>query len=147
MYNTPLYRNGIPSLQFPVAFFSRMCTATLQNLCKNIFRNTTISWLGLQIIPISIQLRICGTCWKKTVQSTEASPRNLYDLKKLLLTVWWQIPQHTLRGQVDFITWCSELFYLRITWLQKRNLQVWPNSTSNASFRTTLTDIQIGSYC
>ena len=34
----------------------------------------------------------------KQVRSTEAPPRNLQDLKDLLLTAWCQIPQQTFRG-------------------------------------------------
>ncbi|KAK3557200.1 hypothetical protein QTP70_026141, partial [Hemibagrus guttatus] len=37
----------------------------------------------------------------KQVQSMEASPRNLQDLKDLLLTSWCQIPQHTFRDLVE----------------------------------------------
>jgi len=37
----------------------------------------------------------------KQVQSMEAPPRNLQDLKDLLLTSWCQIPQHTFRGLVE----------------------------------------------
>ncbi|ROL43687.1 ATP-binding cassette sub-family C member 8 [Anabarilius grahami] len=37
----------------------------------------------------------------KQVRSMEAPPRNLQDLKDLLLTSWCQIPQHTFRGVVD----------------------------------------------
>ncbi|XP_053481040.1 carcinoembryonic antigen-related cell adhesion molecule 5-like isoform X3 [Ictalurus furcatus] len=39
----------------------------------------------------------------KQVQSMEASPCNLQDLKDLLLTSWCQIPQHTFRGLVESI--------------------------------------------
>ena len=37
----------------------------------------------------------------KQVRSTEAPPRNLQDLKDLLLTAWCQIPQQTFRGLVE----------------------------------------------
>ena len=37
----------------------------------------------------------------KQVRSKEALPRNLQDLKDLLLTSWCQIPQHTFRGLVE----------------------------------------------
>ena len=37
----------------------------------------------------------------KQVQPMEASPRNFQDLKDLLLTSLWQIPQHTFKGQVE----------------------------------------------
>ena len=37
----------------------------------------------------------------KQVRSMEAPPRNLQDLKDLLLTSWCQIPQHTFRGLVE----------------------------------------------
>ena len=37
----------------------------------------------------------------KQVRSMEAPPRNLQDLKHLLLTSWCQIPQHTFRGLVE----------------------------------------------
>ena len=35
------------------------------------------------------------------VRSVEAPPRNLQELKELLLTSWCQIPQHTFRGLVE----------------------------------------------
>ncbi|KAK3555385.1 hypothetical protein QTP86_015670, partial [Hemibagrus guttatus] len=37
----------------------------------------------------------------KQVPSMEAPPRNLQDLKDLLLTSWCQIPQHTFRDLVE----------------------------------------------
>ena len=37
----------------------------------------------------------------KQVRSTEVSPRNLQDLRDLLLTSWYQIPQHKFRGLVE----------------------------------------------
>ncbi|KAK3527039.1 hypothetical protein QTP86_008668 [Hemibagrus guttatus] len=37
----------------------------------------------------------------KQVQSSEAPPRNLQDLKDLLRTSWCQIPQHTFRDPVE----------------------------------------------
>ncbi|MCI4382883.1 hypothetical protein PGIGA_G00019780 [Pangasianodon gigas] len=39
----------------------------------------------------------------KQVQSIEHPPRNLQDLKDLLLTSWCQIPQHTFRGYYMYI--------------------------------------------
>ena len=37
----------------------------------------------------------------KQIQSMEAPPCNIQDLKDLLLTSWCQIPQHTFRGLVE----------------------------------------------
>ncbi|KAJ8417445.1 hypothetical protein AAFF_G00286720 [Aldrovandia affinis] len=39
----------------------------------------------------------------KQVQSMEASPHNLQDLKDLMLTSWCQIPQDTFRGLVEYM--------------------------------------------
>ncbi|KAK3551098.1 hypothetical protein QTP70_012761 [Hemibagrus guttatus] len=46
---------------------------------------------------------IWGMCWTK-VQSMEAPSCKLEDIKDLLLTSWFQIPQHTFRDLVEFMT-------------------------------------------
>ena len=69
--------------------------ATKQKGFSNGLRSTTMRlrwWLGLHIPQISIQ-------------SMEAPPRNLQDLKNLLQTSWCQIPEHTVRGLVESIPW------------------------------------------
>ena len=49
----------------------------------------------------------------KQVRSMVAPPRNLQDLKDLLLTSWCQIPQHTLRvlGEGWGLFWQQKLYY------------------------------------
>ncbi len=54
--------------------------------------------------PSSPDLNSIEHLWdvmKKQVRSMEAPPRNLQDLKDLLLTSWYQTPQHTFRGLVE----------------------------------------------
>ena len=41
----------------------------------------------------------------RQVRSTAAPPRNLQDLKDLLLMFWCQIPQDTFRGLVESMPW------------------------------------------
>ena len=75
---------------------------------EKLFRSTTTSlrcWLRIQIPQISIQSSICGMCWTNKFRSMEAPPRNSQDLMDLLLTSWCQIPQHTLRGLVEWMPW------------------------------------------
>ena len=61
--------------------------------------NEVLTWL-----PNSPDLSQIEHLWDvldKQVQSMEAPPRNLQDLKDLLLTSWCQIPQHTFRDLVE----------------------------------------------
>lgn len=58
----------------------------------------------LTLPPNSPDLNLINHLWDtldKQVQSMEAPPCNLQDLKDLLLTSWCQIPQYTFRGLVE----------------------------------------------
>ena len=77
------------------------------NVHKNVGARAAIEARGAELRflpPYSPDLNPIEHLWdvlNKQVRSMEAPPRNLKDLKDLLLTSWCQTPQHTFRGLVE----------------------------------------------
>ena len=76
-------------------------------ILQKLFRNGLRSMTEFKVLtwpPNSPDLNPIEHLWdvlKKQVRSMEAPPRNLQDLKDLLLTSWCQRPQDTFRGLVE----------------------------------------------
>ncbi|KAK3520359.1 hypothetical protein QTP70_023838 [Hemibagrus guttatus] len=91
------------SLMAVVSSSRIMGRATKQKWFRNGLMSTAMS-LVLTWPPNSPDLNTIDHLWDvldKQIRSMEVPPRNLQDLKDLLLTSWCQIPEHTFRDLVE----------------------------------------------